>query len=83
MVWELESEQESDLQVWKIAGPGSGFKNFGTGAESEKVIAATSALLEMYVELLKVLNPKWMFIRKSFRKADTALDLGFWIRLTV
>jgi len=41
-----ESEQESDHQIWKIAGPGSGpgFKNVGTGAESksEKVTPATS-----------------------------------------
>jgi len=38
-------EQDSDSQIWKIAGPGSGFKNFGTGLESksEKVTPATSA----------------------------------------
>jgi len=32
-----ESKQESDSQIWKIAGPssGPGFKSFGTGAESE------------------------------------------------
>ena len=37
-----ESEQESDSQIWKIAGPG--LKNFGTGteSESEKVTLATS-----------------------------------------
>ena len=37
-----ETEQESDSQIWKLAGPG--FKNFGTGAESEseKVTPATS-----------------------------------------
>jgi len=34
--------QESDSQIWKIAGPW--FQNFGTGAEleSEKVTPATS-----------------------------------------
>jgi len=41
-----ESEQESDSNIGKIAGSGSGpgFKNFGTGAESEseKVTPATS-----------------------------------------
>ena len=39
----LESEQESDSQIWKNAGPG--FKKFGTGAasESENVTSATSA----------------------------------------
>jgi len=31
---------ESDSQIWKIAGPG--FKNFGIGAESQKVTPATS-----------------------------------------
>jgi len=38
-----ESEQESDSQIWKTVGPG--FKNFGTGAESEseKVTPTTSA----------------------------------------
>ena len=39
-----ESEQESNSQIWKISGPGSGFKNFGTGAEweSEKESPAIS-----------------------------------------
>jgi len=39
-----ETEQESDSQIWRITGPGSGpgFKNFGTGTESEKVTLATS-----------------------------------------
>jgi len=39
-----ESKQESDSQIWRTAGPG--FKNLGTGAESEseKVTPATSAL---------------------------------------
>ena len=41
-----ESEQVSDSQIWRIAGPGSGrgFQNFRTGAESEseKVTPATS-----------------------------------------
>jgi len=38
-----ESQQESDSQIWRIAGPG--FKNFATVAESEseKVTPATSA----------------------------------------
>jgi len=36
----LESEQESDSQNRKIAGPG--FQNFGPGAESEKVTPTTS-----------------------------------------
>ena len=37
-----KSEQHSDSQIWRIAGPG--FKNFGTVAESEseKVTPATS-----------------------------------------
>jgi len=41
--WYLESEHESDSQIWKNSG--SGFKNLGTGAEldSEKVTLATSA----------------------------------------
>ena len=42
---EPESEQESDSQFWKIFGPESGFKNFGTWDESEfaKLTPATSA----------------------------------------
>jgi len=31
------SEQESDSQIKTIAGPGPGFKDFGTGAQSESV----------------------------------------------
>jgi len=41
--WLPETEQESDSQIVKIWNPGPGFKNFGTGAESENVIPATSA----------------------------------------
>ena len=51
-----ESEQESDFQNWKISGPRSGFKNFGTGAESEseKVTTATSA--GFVVEMARAAN---------------------------
>ena len=44
------SEQESDSQIWKIAGPG--FKNFGTGEESksEKVTPATSGLVTAKID---------------------------------
>ena len=51
-----ESEQESDSQIWKIAG--TAFKNFGTGAESEKVIPSTSAVLirPILVSVLSVLS---------------------------
>jgi len=40
------SEQESDSQIWKVLGPGSGFKNFRTGTEeeSENMTMATSSL---------------------------------------
>ena len=43
--WQPESEQESDSEIWKFFGPGSGFKNFKTGAdsESEDVTTAISA----------------------------------------
>jgi len=43
--WYPESEQESGSQIRKFFVPGSGFKNFGTGAvsEFENVTTATSA----------------------------------------
>jgi len=40
-MWFAEFEQDS--QISKSFGAGSGFKNFGTGAESENVTPATSA----------------------------------------
>jgi len=33
--WQPESEQKLDSQIWKISRTGSGFKNFGTKAQSE------------------------------------------------
>jgi len=51
--WWPEFEQESDSQIWKNSGPG--FKNFGTGAESESenVTPATSGLGSGHTENLK------------------------------
>jgi len=33
--------------------------------------------------MLKVLEPPLLYILQNFRKADTGLDLGFWIRVSV
>jgi len=47
-----EFEQESDSPIFKLSGPGSGFKNFGTGAEPEKMTPATSGRLREEISVL-------------------------------
>jgi len=61
-----ESEQESDSQIWKIDGPG--FKNFGTGVESEteKVTLGTSGFWQRWYRIRSAGVDSSRILRFSF-----------------
>jgi len=82
-----ESEQGSDSQIWKIAGPG--LKNFGTGTESKKVTPATSGIYRTcpgeHVLAATRFNVTFLPLRLCYENTRTrfskdAENLTIWLR---